>query len=367
DYDLRNTFSIEKSLLLFAGFYPRRDTKNSSLHTFSALMHLCFAYTQLLSMIIQLIIDKNDVSKLSETLLFFMTHVTFLYKLTNFIYHRNNLLDIEDSLTLPIFYGFPFDRLGQLKSEIESCKTIGKIFRITCVVALALYGLVPYLDKGKSMTLPLPGWIPYNVRKCYYPTYMFQMISVCITAYVNSTIDILTWMLITVASAEFEILKGNLEKIDYRSNGVKEHSKIIENNFNKCVKHHKAVVNFVYKIEYTFSDGIFLQFFSSVIVICVTGFLMIIVPIPSMQFGFLAMYFLCMMCQVAMYCWYGHIVMTTSDNIGHSFYMSNWYESDITIRKNLSIFLEKTKKPVTLTAGKFITLSLTTFTRVRNQ
>jgi hypothetical protein len=38
-----------------------------------------------------------------------------------------------------------------------------------------------------------------------------------------------------------------------------------------------TLYSFVYKIEYTFSDGIFLQFFSSVIVICVTGFLMIIV------------------------------------------------------------------------------------------
>jgi hypothetical protein len=83
-----------------------------------------------------------------------------------------------------------------------------------------------------------------------------------------------------------------------------------------------------------------------------------------MQFGLLATYFLCMMWQVGMYCWYGHVVMTTSDKIGRFAYISNWYESDLAIRKNLSIFLERTKRPVTLTAGKFVTLSLATLTSI---
>ncbi|CAH1381872.1 unnamed protein product [Tenebrio molitor] len=316
-------------------------------------------------MLIQLILERDDLSKVSETLHYFVTHVTFLYKLKNFTSRGKNLLNIEDTLTLPVFYGFSFDQLRQLKREMDDCKTVGKVFRVTCVGAVALYGMVPFLDKNKSMSLPLPGWIPDKViGKYYHATFLFQMTAVTMTAYVNSTIDILTWMLMTVGSAQFNILKENLKNIDYRSEGNDKQSKIIERNFNKCVKHHKAIVEFVYKIEYTFSNGIFLQFFASVIVICATGFLMIIVPIPSVQFGLLATYFICMMCQVAMYCWYGHIVMTTSDQIGRFVYMSNWYESDLPIRKNLTIFLERTKKPVILTAGKFVALSLTTLTAI---
>ena len=45
--------------------------------------------------------------------------------------------------------------------------------------------------------------------------------------------------------------------------------------------------------------------------------------------------------------------------------MSNWYESDLSVRKSVVIFLEKVKKPLTVTAGGFVTLSLTTLTGVR--
>ncbi|CAH1373873.1 unnamed protein product, partial [Tenebrio molitor] len=364
DYDLRDAFAIDKSLLLLSGYYPRRNNKNNFVYIFRAFLHSSFVYLQFLSMIAELIMARNDLSKISETLHYFMTVLTYVYKLQNFLARRRNLLDIEDRLKEPVFYGFSLDQLRQLKSEIDSCRTVGKLFRIMCVGAVGLYALVPFLDKNKAMNLPIPGWFPYNVTKYYSLTYAFQMIGVGMTAYVNSTIDILTWMLMTVASAQFNILKENLKNIDYRFGKEDGQKKIIENNFNNCVKHHKAIVDFVCKIEYTFSNGIFLQFLASVVIICATGFLMIIVPIPSMQFGLLATYFLCMMWQVGMYCWYGHVVMTTSDKIGRFAYISNWYESDLAIRKNLSIFLERTKRPVTLTAGKFVTLSLATLTSI---
>jgi hypothetical protein len=264
-------------------------------YIFRAFLHSSFVYLQFLSMIAELIMARNDLSKISETLHYFMTVLTYVYKLQNFLARRRNLLDIEDRLKEPVFYGFSLDQLRQLKSEIDSCRTVGKLFRIMCVGAVGLYALVPFLDKNKAMNLPIPGWFPYNVTKYYSPTYAFQMIGVGMTAYVNSTIDILTWMLMTVASAQFNILKENLKNIDYRFGKEDGQKKIIENNFNNCVKHHKAIVeydffyfffynsnlivccSFVCKIEYTFSNGIFLQFLASVVIICATGFLMIIV------------------------------------------------------------------------------------------
>jgi hypothetical protein len=51
-------------------------------------------------------IDRHDLSKLTETLLFFMTHFTFLCKLSNFLYYKRKLFEIEDLLAESIFYGF---------------------------------------------------------------------------------------------------------------------------------------------------------------------------------------------------------------------------------------------------------------------
>ncbi|RZC37342.1 7tm 6 domain containing protein, partial [Asbolus verrucosus] len=369
EYDLRDTIKTEKKLLLFSGFYPRRRSKNNILYVFRAGLNIFVSYAQLFSMIVQMVMDRNDLSKLSETILFFMTHVTFLGKLTNFGYYRSNLFNIEDALTNPVFYGFSSECLAVLKKKMASCNLVAKIFRMLCILAVLLYTSVPFLDESKTKSLPLPGWLPFNTRKYYYLGVIFQIASVSITAYNNSSIDILTWMLITVATAEFDILKENLKTINFRSECEARANKTV---FKNCIKHHKAIVKYenefyynvlfyctisydfslIHKIEATFSKGIFLQFFASV------------VSFPSVQFGFLVMYLLCMLWQVGMYCWFGHDVMTTSNDIGHFFYMSNWYESRVTIRKDFYIFFERTKKPVTLTAGKFITLSLTTLTGI---
>ncbi|XP_044258925.1 odorant receptor 94a-like [Tribolium madens] len=312
---------------------------------------------QFLSMVMQIIIAGNDLTVLSETLLFFMTHLTYMCKLVNLLFYKTNLLHIEDLLTRPKFYGFSQNELKNLKEGIESTKTVAKLFRIFCALACIAYGLVPYLDNTKAMALPLPGWLPYDTTKYYYQTCVFQMVAVSITASINSTIDILTWKLITIAAVQFDILKRKLRNLDFNLE-----AKLLQIQFKNCVKHHKEIVNYIKTVEQTFSKGIFFQFFASVIIICFTGFLIIITPVLSMQFLYLILYFTCMLSQVAIYCWYGHYVMTTSKEIGQDFYMSNWYESDVAIRKDLIIFMERVKKPIMFTAGNFITLSLITLT-----
>ncbi|KAJ3653682.1 hypothetical protein Zmor_012920 [Zophobas morio] len=360
-FDLRDVFKTERTLLSLSGFYPQRHQINVPFYFTSALINVVVSYLQLFSMFGQMVVDRKDLSKLTDTLLFFMTHFTFLGKLTNFGYYRQNLLAIEDDLCARIFYSFSEKQLGILISKIGSCNTIAKIFRMSCVLCIIFYSVLPLL--GDEKNLPLPGWLPYDTDAFYLETIIFQILSVCVSAYNNSSIDILTWKLIAVASGEMEILKENLRDLEYKSNGDKE-LEVTKETFGICIQQHNAVIDLVHKIEFVFSKGIFMQFLSSVIIICFTGFQLLVVPMASIQFVFLVMYFFCMMCQVAMYCWYGHEVMTTSDELGKFCYMSNWYDSDINIRKSITIFLEKTKKPVVLTAGKFVTLSLATLTGI---
>jgi hypothetical protein len=44
--------------------------------------------------------------------------------------------------------------------------------------------------------------------------------------------------------------------------------------------------------------------------------------------------------------------------------MGNWYEYDLSSRKALLILMERSKRPVVITAGKILNLSLETFTTV---
>lgn len=42
----------------------------------------------------------------------------------------------------------------------------------------------------------------------------------------------------------------------------------------------------------------------------------------------------------------------------------SWYKYDTKVRKTLIIFMERSKKPLIITAGKVVTLTLETYTSV---
>nr|CAM84002.1 olfactory receptor 4 [Tribolium castaneum] len=372
---LIGTFETEKKFLRYGSFYPCGKRIK---FIFLGLFMFVYSWTEFLSMITVLFVERDNLTKLSETLLFCMTQAAFLFKLVNFLYHNKTMLRIESILKNPIlncldqfekniiekymirvkylarlfrilciltvsFYGlfpfidedpdhmlplpgwFPFDvkthqielviaqtcgiaigaflnstldilptilitlgsaqfdilkirlenitsvdtskswlvkkaikkcviyhtillkkifygfELWQIKPKIDSCKFIAKIFRILCILVVLFYTLVPYLDDKEDLSLPLPGWLPYNTKKYYYPTVIFQVMSVSVSAYNNSSIDVLTCMLITVASAEFNLLKGALKTIDFHPKGHNT-KQLIEAKFENCVNHHKEIV-----------------------------------------------------------------------------------------------------------------------------
>ena len=237
EYDLRKTFQTERKLLYFAGFYPRKSSR-LSLYFLGRVANVFLCVTQIISCVVQMIIDRNNLEKFSETLQYFITLSTYSCKLTNFAFYKDRLLKIEDFLTLPIFYGYSQDQLKLLKQKIAACNTIATIFRFLCFVAVLFYAFPPFLDHQKSKNLPITLWYPYNVSNYYYFTFVYQMTGIANTAYANSTIDVLCWMLISVASGQCDILKENLKNIDYEL----EDAEKAKENFKKCAQHHKAII-----------------------------------------------------------------------------------------------------------------------------
>lgn len=120
----------------------------------------------------------------------------------------------------------------------------------------------------------------------------------------------------------------------------------------------------------------------------------------SIQFIKMLIYFLAMMTQLMMYCWYGNeIIVKVSWSSGvkfsfiiskhpHIFFCANfnnvyqifqssaiknacydcdWLESDIRTKRFLSLISERTNKYLFLTAGKFSIVSLQSFGAVNFQ
>ncbi|KAJ8948643.1 hypothetical protein NQ318_022710, partial [Aromia moschata] len=375
-YDLRNAFDTERKILMYCGFYPNEGRMNKFFYYLSGFYHFSISVLIQLSMTVLIALYITSLSTIAEVLLFFMTQAAFLSKLFMFIIKKDRLSKMEEILSNPIFYKLSNGNFDTVTNYIASTKTFAVCFRISCFLVCAMNVILPLLSsKDQAMLL---GWEPWEVADDafkYYLNRIFQLKALFVSAYVNSTIDVLVYMLITIATALIEILKINLVKIQYDEENAKK-------QFNENVFLHYEILRFVSVIEDTFSIGILSQIFASVLVICFTGFQMIIVSIidinselkliyliRSLMFllkvynSYLSLiYFMCMMCQVALYCWFGHYLIASSDAIIESIYMSNWYESDLSLRRSILIFMERCKKPIILKAGYLFPLSLETFT-----
>lgn len=180
-------------------------------------------------MIGQIILETSNLSKLVDTLLISVTHFTFLCKLSNFSYFSANLLIIEDQL----IDNFTENEMKILRDRTKSADLIGKIFRWLCIFSLFAYIIMPFLTNPRR--LPFPGWLPYDIDKYFYQTHFFQIISIAISAYNNSTIDILTWKLITIASAQLQVLCDNLQNILYQFDNANA-------QFKQCLKHYSKII-----------------------------------------------------------------------------------------------------------------------------
>ncbi|XP_018564120.1 odorant receptor 85b-like [Anoplophora glabripennis] len=358
DYDLRNAFKIERKLLLLCGIYPNEGRINKKLYNLSAFCHISFSLLITLSMVIFLAMNMKNILSVVEALLFLATQMAFLCKLFNVLNKKHKLLEIEDILANPAFYGYPKEKRHLIEDSVRFTKIFGMCYRSICTVVSITYAIFPLMDDDE-WALPLSGWNPIQIdtKFKYWTIFTFQWVSYYMSVYINSGIDILIYILITVVTSQFEILKDNLTNIRYETDTAKR-------DFAKNVVLHYGILKLVRVIEDTFSYATFFQFFSSVVVICFTGFEMMIVPPNSIQFISMCTYFNAMIFQVAMYCWFGHSIIASSDKINDAIYMSNWYEADLSLKKSIMIFMEKCKKPVVLTAGKIFPLSLVTFTSI---
>ncbi|KAF2892955.1 hypothetical protein ILUMI_13215 [Ignelater luminosus] len=175
-----------------------------------------------------------------------------------------------------------------------------------------------------------------------------------------------------LSSAYFKILeltivrttnaKTLLYKSDTTNDSIYDYygqfDKEINQRLSVCVEHHIAVIKFAEAVESMFTYVFLLQFLASAVGICLAGFTFTSAPVGSFEFIFAISLPITLIIQISFYCTFGNEVTLQSSNIGEACYMTEWIACGPLVRKTLFIIMERSKRLLVLTAGKFINLSL---------
>nr|QHN69092.1 odorant receptor 6 [Sirex noctilio] len=224
----------------------------------------------------------------------------------------------------------------------------------------------------------MDGWYPYNITKspAFEVTCAHQFIAVSMCCFHNVALDTLVTGLITIACCQLEQLKYKIITIEDDSNAKSiltgyqgmQTSKIHESNdrayeeLGKCIEHNNVIVNFTKEIQEIFGTSIFMQFLVNCIIICLTAFhiTQMKVYIPAELIGMTA-YTCCMTYQIFIYCWHGNELYLQSQSVVLAAYSGNWWKYSERYKRAVRLIMIGASRPLTLTAGSLMTLSLQTF------
>nr|QNS36204.1 olfactory receptor 9 [Mythimna separata] len=236
------------------------------------------------------------------------------------------------------------------------------------IVGLGMFALAPFFIivpnywKTNELVLEMPfiAYYPFNEMEGWvYPVVYFHQVftAICAILMVYGP-DCFFFTCCTFLHIQFSLLIYDMERM------VNEDSNSCDRlKFKMLAVRHIELMRCVNLLEEIFSKPILFNALTSSVIICVTGFNVLVVDNIVMVASFTAFLVFGLM-QIFLYCYYGDTIMRSSMQISSAIYNSHWYNVGVAERKSFLIVLIRAQKPCELTANGFFKINLHAFTSI---
>ncbi|KAK9710716.1 7tm Odorant receptor [Popillia japonica] len=129
----------------------------------------------------------------------------------------------------------------------------------------------------------------------------------------------------------------------------------------QIIEHHQKVINLAKDTDDVFSLLMLTQFLFSLGILCFMLFQLSLTPVRSFHFFGMTCYLFLMLFQLYLYCYRGNEIIIHSHNITDEIFGSSWFLADVSTQKLLLTMMTRACRPIRMTAGKFVYLSLEAF------
>ncbi|KAJ8736490.1 hypothetical protein PYW08_007146 [Mythimna loreyi] len=369
-------FKIQMKFFRFLAIWPGHHASRSySYYSKIFIFTFVFVYVFLFSINFYFLPRQLDI--FIDDMLFYFTDCSVLSKVLTFLLMRKKIIAIMDVLESEIFQ--PDDAEGRviIKKAKKFNKICWKVFASISVSSNfthALSSLMLHFKEGTKLLLPVCSYsfLSESLRNMLvYPLYFYQTVGIFFHMLYNVNVDTFFLGLLVFIIAQLEILDVKLRKVtdktklDDADGATTDKNKESVMKINKCISHFDEVGKFCKLVEEVFSLTIFVQFSmaSCIICVCLMRFTM---PAPLNYFLFLGIYMTVMILQIFIPCYYGTRISDRSSLLAFSIYNCDWTSSSRQFKSNLRLFVERAKKPLSITGGKMFCLSLPAFTSIMN-
>ncbi|GJQ66196.1 hypothetical protein Trydic_g4255 [Trypoxylus dichotomus] len=173
--------------------------------------------------------------------------------------------------------------------------------------------------------------------------------------------------LIALGVAQLNILRGQFNNILENAGTVQEHPNkrledATEDILRRCINLHKAIIQYVDKLNNLLAFPLFVQYISGCFAICNTIVRITILRDSDVTalIG-LGSYTCLIFAQMAIYHWLANEIIFNSVEVSESCYISTWYEMDIRHQRSLLLVMQRSQRPLMIQLYGFIDISLQSF------
>lgn len=214
-----DVFKTEKWILTLFGFYPVKESL-STWRTVSGTLN--FIVSIVITALIIVPAFSTDYYGIIKSSRLWVTEIAFIAKLIIFIYHKKTILNIEEALQKPLLRTFSKDSLKYVFKDIKFTQRFCNFYRYNIFFCILFILSAPFLDRTSRRSLPYDAFSPCPLAEnyCFYGFFIFQVFYLYSTSSVNINMELMFSCLMTIICCLFDILKNNLENIDY----TKKHS-----------------------------------------------------------------------------------------------------------------------------------------------
>ncbi|KAL7306076.1 hypothetical protein TKK_0001534 [Trichogramma kaykai] len=297
--------------------------------------------------------SRKSIEEFSDALSVSFTYVGLCMKIFNFTTRRHEMVELLEDFRSPHCLPKNDKEAAVISDYIKSASKLWTLIMWLSMICTTFLFIAPIIDEGfDTAKLPLALKLPKNIlndRRNYWIFYTLEMVSSIYGVALNVSMDTMVFGFLTAAKGQFKIHCMRLSNL---SNG---------NSIKECVAHHKVILGIRNKIESFFVRVIAPCFTFSLIVLCTSIFIMSKLPIMSIGFVFISTYFLLMLSQVYIYCWFGNELKLQSSEVANAIYMGNWMDFNKKHRQSMCFLMLKAQTSSNISFHGQCQLSMSTF------
>ncbi|KAL0869348.1 hypothetical protein ABMA27_007602 [Loxostege sticticalis] len=338
---------------------------------FLKLFMLMLQYLFLIFQTIHIVQIWGDLAAVSQPSYLLFTQACLCMKITVFHVNVDKLRELLKQMASDTFMPQSIVHEKILKAQAARIKKYLLAFMIGSQGVCSMWYLHPLFEGTGVRKFPFDMWMPVSPEDSpqYEIGYAFQLLTICMSAYMYFGVDSVALSLVIFACAQIEIIKDKLLSIAPVQYGLKEKERKIMNEKNhkilvECIVQHQAVVTFTQLVEDTYHLYLLFQLTGDVGVTCMCALRILVEEVRSVPFASIFLYVIVMLIQLFICCWSGHELTANSEDLHTVLHKCSWYEQDLKFKRDLRFAMMRMNRPLVLRAGHYISMSRQTFVAV---